>query len=278
MFHNIKLYLIAVCAFMMSITASFGIVCNAPWVPNANDDACVCNDILYNGNCIESKFEIETTPIATGDYFAFQIQSKGEFYVDWGDGYVEPLTASLDTVTLKTYAHKYTGTTQSYRIKFGGRATSYYVDYSNNRPVIMFGSLAARAPDNTTDVATVNASNVRTKLYKIYGSLGRIFSGIPGEQMFYGTFAGCSNLVGTDIPDPNNPGMNYAIPPTLFDGVAGRPMAGMFTSTFSGCSSLTGSIPANLFSGISGQPAYQMFTSTFSGCSGLTGSIPETLV
>ena len=133
-------------------------------------------------------------------------------------------------------------------------------------------------------------------------------SGAPANSMFYRTFYGCSGLMGTDIDDPNNPGMKYAIPPTLFSGISGAPATNMFLGTFHNCSelagtipgtlfsgifgtpipcmfqelfrndvALTGSIPGTLFSGISGKPARSMFNSTFSGCQNLTGTIPSNL-
>ena len=105
-------------------------------------------------------------------------------------------------------------------------------------------------------------------------------SGKVGSYFFYQTFNGCKNLSGTNIDDPDNPGMKYAIPPTLFSGITGAKAAtnvGSFGGTFSSCSGLTGTIPGDLFSGISSAPISNMFYQTFSNCSGLTGSIPENL-
>jgi len=102
-------------------------------------------------------------------------------------------------------------------------------------------------------------------------------SGKPAKEMFSGTFYNCSGLTGTNIDDPNNQNMKYAIPPTLFSGISGKPADSMFGSTFSGCSGLTGSIPATLFSGIHGTPVWYMFADTFNNCSGLSGPIPSDL-
>ena len=101
--------------------------------------------------------------------------------------------------------------------------------------------------------------------------------GVPKGYLFYHTFTRCSGLTGTDIDDPDNPGMKYAIPPTLFAGISGAPYTGTFDATFSGCSGLTGTIPKDLFKNIFGAPANSMFYGTFQNCSGLTGPIPEKL-
>ncbi len=102
-------------------------------------------------------------------------------------------------------------------------------------------------------------------------------SGTPSASIFQYTFAYCTGLSETDIDDPDNPGMKYAIPPNLFAGISGKPASAMFAQTFAAMSGLKGTIPKDLFKNISGAPAANMFITLFSGCTGLKGSIPGTL-
>ena len=99
---------------------------------------------------------------------------------------------------------------------------------------------------------------------KLTGSIPeKLFAGIkgaPAEDMFYGTFYGCSGVSGS-------------IPENLFAGIKGAPAKDMFLGTFYNCSGLSGSIPEKLFAGIEGAPAENMFYGTFADCAKLTGKV-----
>ena len=219
-------------------------------------------------------FTLTTTSLSANDTFQFKISAAGTFYVDCGDDGIlsgpSGSGVSGDTITKSnTNEYTYTCTYSSAgakNIQFGGGATGY-----SGLAAIKFS--ISSSPNDT---------NVK-KIASISGSLGQIFGTIQnpatgsGQPMFSMTFYGASNMTGTNIDDPNNSGMKYALPPTLFDGISGSPVQGMFTRTFSGCSGLTGSIPAGLFGNLTGSPVGSMFLSTFYGCSGLTGSIPSGL-
>ncbi len=217
----------------------------------ADNEFAYVDSISGDVECVEAEFILETTELTEDATFIFNMSVAGTFYVDWGDGTVEKIERT-DTNNA-SYSHTYVspGGTRK-QIKFNGNATQY-----NNV-----------AAENVSAISFSTAS--KTLVYKIYGSLGLVFSSIGDGDLqkkqpkFYGTFSGCSNLSGT-------------IPPNLFDGVHGMPVPNMFAATFSGCSGLTGSIPGNLFSGISGTPKDWSFQATFSGCSGLTGIIPKNL-
>ena len=141
-------------------------------------------------------------------------------------------------------------------------------------PGTLFGNVSC-APATQTFYGTFNGCSGLTG--PIPGNLFSGISGKPASHMFYRTFYGCSGLSGTNIDDPNNPGMKYAIPPTLFSGISGAPAENVFHGTFHDCSGLTGTIPANLFGGINGAPAQEMFSETFRNDVNLTGSIPQNL-
>ena len=219
-------------------------------------------------------FELTTVELSAGDTFQFMISAQGTFDVDCGDGGtlsgtgVTPGTTTIDH-TSNTTIYTYTCTYDSDGPKiigFDGTADAYNTNYAAIRFNITGG---------TTDA---NAAEIKT----ISGSLGQIFGTVDasvasGQPKFTGTFYGASNMTGTNIADPNNSGMNYALPPTLFDGISGAPAQGMFSNTFWNCSGLTGTIPSTLFGRIYGSPAPSMFSYTFYGCSGLAGSIPDGL-
>ena len=271
---------------------------------------CQSNEFKYidansNEACIENKFQITTTNDT--DEFVFNMSAKGTFYIDWGDGTVELIDRS-NTTTMTEYSHNY-ASADEYIIKFGGVATEYIRGdsngYYNNVSCIYFGEPVAGDPAN------VGRNNTNDKLAEISGSLGALFptlgtgyanqprftstfrnctnlQGIPATlfngitgtattNMFTRTFYGCSGLRGTNIDDPANPGMKYAIPPNLFSGLSSAPNGGTFYMTFYGCSGLNGTIPGSLFNISSITPTQSVFHSTFAGCSSLTGPIPSNL-
>ena len=120
-----------------------------------------------------------------------------------------------------------------------------------------FSDCIGLTSDTTTHI--VNGQEVT---YAIPENLFRDVNGTY-NQMFNGTFSGCTGLTGQ-------------IPENLFSGVRGDAASDMFRETFYRCSGLTGQIPENLFSGVSGT-ADSMFRETFWNCGGLTGTIPENL-
>lgn len=183
-----------------------------------------------------------TAYIEDASSFEIQINAKGTFIVDWGDGNIEQIKQNISSI--KRYSHTY-ATTGNYEVKLGGKATAY--DY------------------NTTSVPSISFQNQLT-LKRISGSLGKIFSTLPdGTQAnFSNPFRGCTNLTGN-------------IPAELFDGITGTPRTYMFYMTFGGGGKFTGTIPENLFVGLSGAPDVYSFAYTFDGQSELTGNIPANL-
>lgn len=272
---------------------------------------CQSNEFKYidnnsNEECIENKFQITTTNDT--DHFVFSMSAKGTFYIDWGDGDVEKIERANTTMT--EYSHNY-NTTQSYIIKFGGQATEYITvsdtGYYRRGACIFFGAPSESDSEHT------GLNNTYDKLAGISGSLGalfpttgsggalrnnprfmsvfrdcsnltgsippNLFTGITGtvsSSAFSHVFNGCSSLTGTNIDDPDNPGMKYAIPPNLFSGVSSV-SGGMFLGTFANCSGLTGTIPGSLFDIPFVSTGQSTFHTTFANCSGLTGPIPDNL-
>ena len=226
-------------------------------------------------------FSLTTTDLPANATFQFKISAAGGFYVDCdggtlsGTGVSGPDANNVYTIT-KNDTNEYTytctySTGGQKTIRFGGAATGYSAD--DETAAIRF---------NINGYPDTNAQ----KIYSISGSLGQIFgtianppNGFSGQPKFHRTFEGASHMTGatTSIADPNNPGMNYALPPTLFDGVYGAPIIRMFAYTFRGCSGLAGTLPSGLFGNLYGNPAIYMFFATFSGCSSLIGSIPAGL-
>ena len=189
-------------------------------------------------------FVVTTTDNTTA--FGFYINASGDFYIDCdvddtGSQIIE-LEPNSHTVTCD-----YSGKPGKYKIKITGDATGY--------------------PDCTDRDITCSAISFASNpnLHSIQGSLGSVFPTLSNgvQPKFMGTFDGCTSLTGP-------------IPPNLFAGISGQPVAHMFDRTFSGCTNLNGKIPKGLFAGISGAPAQFMFYGTFDGCSGLT-SIPSGL-
>lgn len=278
--------------------------CNSPYIPsgntcvaNSNDGNCNDNQININGNCIDSVFEITTTPDATE--FIFRIAAIGTIYVDWGDGETQPIPQA-DT-DVKKYTHTYTQGANSYKIRFGGALESYY-DGQNPRSSISFydenkktqekiasisGSLASLCPSGSTTPQFYQTFEGATKLTEVPKDL---FRGITkgGRYMFLQTFKG-SGL--TSIPTGLFSGITTGaaslfastfantkiteIPAGLFDSITSVPTTAinMFFSTFAN-TPIT-SIPDGLFSHIR-TSTQSMFQSTFENCKSLT-SLPENL-
>ena len=238
-------------------------------------------------------FSITTTELSDKN-FQFRIFAAGTFYVDCGTGGTLTSDASPSDISGnseggfiinrsnvgassenrgKVYTCSYSDT-NSKTIQFGGQATGYFSDFQ----VIGF-NITAPSLTEGRDANVKKISSISGSLGQIFGTIENPTTGYSGQPKFSRTFSWAINMTGTteSISDPNNSGMNYALPPTLFSGISGDPAIGMFMQTFHGCSGLTGTIPSTLFSGISGDPAEGMFEQTFYGCSGLTGSIPSTL-
>ena len=238
----------------------FGVIFNAYAI------TCQSNEFEYDGQCIENKFQITTTNDT--DKFVFTMTAKGTFYIDWGDGNVQKIERTGTTMT--EYSHNY-ASADEYTIKFGGLATGYSTTQFSSAGVITFGII-----ENTNNRIT-ETNNTYDKIASISGSLGALFPTLTARPSFANLFHGCTNLTGTNIDDSDNPGMKYAIPPTLFSGVTGSPIYFMFYRAFQGCTNLSGTIPKDLFIGLSGAPTNYVFDKTFSGCSSLSGSIPGSL-
>ena len=219
-------------------------------------------------------FELTTVELAAGDTFQFKMSAAGEFYVDCGtDGVLSGTGVSGDTITRAntteaTYTCTYSSTGAK-TIQFAGTATGH----SSGTAAIRFN-----IGDNNNDTNAKKIVSISGSLGQIFGTIANPSTGI-GQPRFYRTFFGATNMTGTTnaISDPNNTGMNYALPPTLFNGISGQPQVRMFSDTFANCNSLTGSIPSGLFGDLSGSPATFMFSATFSACSSLTGKIPDGL-
>ncbi|MBO7066477.1 MAG: hypothetical protein J6W40_02545, partial [Alphaproteobacteria bacterium] len=211
--------------------------CNSPYIPsgntcveNSNGGNCTNNQINVDGNCIDSVFEITTTPDTTE--FIFRIAAIGTIYVDWGDGETETLTHPNTDV--KKHTHTYTQGANSYKIRFGGALDSYY----NGNSTSPWYSISFYSENNGTQdkIASVSGS-----LAALCPSRGTTKNLIP---QFYQTFRGATNL--------------KEVPQGLFQGLTGGRY--MFHSTFK--DSGLESIPAGLFSGIT-TGAFSLFASTF---------------
>ena len=226
-------------------------------------------------------FSITTTNLSAGDTFQFKISAAGTFYVDCGTDGVLTSTANDITgpvngeytitrtnATEATYTCTYQSSGGAKIVQFDGAATGYRND---STAAIRFNIIGTDADTNVKKISSISGS-----LGQIFGTITNPTTGV-GQPKFAYTFYYASNMTGTSIADPNNPNMNYALPPTLFDGIYGSPAESMFGHTFHNCSGLTGSIPSGLFGNLSGSPAQNMFRSTFQSCSGLTGSIPSGL-
>lgn len=188
-------------------------------------------DVLGDGTqCETVKFSVTTT--STTSSFLFRMSAAGVFYVDWGDGNIEPIDRTGDT-TIADYSHTYEAA-GTYVIRFAGNSTAY--------------------SETAVSVITFYKSSGGTQanVYKISGSLGALFPTLVGETQprFYQTFRGCSNMIGP-------------LSANLFAGVVGAPASSMFSQTFYDANSLNGAIPSGLFGGIAGAPAASMFYYTF---------------
>lgn len=228
-------------------------------------------------------FSLTTKSLLSNSTFQFYISAAGTFYVDCGtDGALYGIGVSGVKITknnLEDYPYQCMYSSGGEKtIRFDGKATGYNNTDSTNKE-------AAAIRFNVSGV-TVPSESTAYKITSISGSLGKIFgtvanprTGSSGQPKFAYTFYAAHNMTGmtTPISDPNNPGMNYALPPTLFDGIYGAPSSGMFKNTFGECNGLSGSIPSELFGNLSGAPKNEMFLGTFIRCRNLTGSIPSEL-
>ena len=212
---------------------------------------------------ISRKYDFFMT-VADTDWFYFDLEAAGEFYIDWGDGQTETIINT--DVEFLSVEHNY-AESGTYRIKMGGLATGYNDDEHRGSTVYFYaggsitklegsiGAIFKTLPDGTQPSFSYTFPDMY-ELTSIPETLFTGISGAPAEYMFYGTFSGCSGLT--------------SIPENLFAGISGAPAEYMFTFTFSGCSGLT-SIPENLFGNISGTAQYYMFNGTFENCTSLTG-------
>ena len=210
--------------------------------------ACTYTGPIPSDEVTDFPFSVTTVPNTSE--FALMLGTTGDFTIDWGDGNVE--TVSPTSQTVKTHTYSNAGT---YTIKLAGLATGKAASSQTTRA----------AGIGPWSVISFSEEDTGTKcnIASMSGSLGKIFPMTwtdGGTPMFGGTFAGCANL--TNISE------------TLFDGVASSPYESMFAGTFSG-TGIT-EIPAGLFAGINGATSPQMFVETFMGCTKLT-SIPQGL-
>ncbi len=205
---------------------------------------------LVDGACemisFEPEFTITTTEIPANTEFTFNISAAGTYYIDWGDGTIEPIEKTNLTNTPYSHTYELKGT---YEIKLAGQAIGYNSDV--NTSAIDFSG--------NTYIAGIDGS-----LGAIFGTLENPTFNTKTQPRFRYTFSGCTNLTS-------------AIPPELFSGIYGAPTDRMFMAMFSGCSKLSGTLPANLFAGMSGQITENMFRQMFYGCSSLSGPIPSGL-
>ena len=205
---------------------------------------------LVDGACemisFEPEFTITTTEIPANTEFTFNISAAGTYYIDWGDGTIEPIEKTNLTNTPYSHTYELKGT---YEIKLAGQAIGYNSDV--NTSAIDFSG--------NTYIAGIDGS-----LGAIFGTLENPTFNTKTQPRFRYTFSGCTNLTS-------------AIPPELFSGIYGAPTDRMFMAMFSACSKLSGTLPANLFAGMSGQITENMFRQMFYGCSSLSGPIPSGL-
>ena len=224
-------------------------------------------------------FAVTTMAMSAGQSFTFGMSAEGTFYVDWGDGTVEPIDRSGYDQAPQKYSHAYTTASgnNGWTVKIWGQATGYKTwTLATQGSAISFGQF------NGTGIVNPDVPMTPERVAGISGSLGAVFptingggdaSKVPG---FYATFYGCTNLTGT-------------IPYNLFSGITGN-RSNMFRDMFSntGVTGISGTSAqqSQLFSGISGV-AQGMFNHTFSytnitsipaglcGTSSVTGSETE---
>ena len=84
---------------------------------------CPVGEFAVNSECIESKFQVNTTSMSANTTFSFYLSAKGTFYVDWGDGNSQLIDRSNKTGPTQ-YSHSYANA-GSVKIQFGGFATGY---------------------------------------------------------------------------------------------------------------------------------------------------------
>lgn len=219
----------------------------------ANNTAITADTTVYAKYTAQTGFTVTTVDdMAAGTTFKFAISAAGRFYVDWGDGTVQPLNRTSTTTEL--VSHQYT-TGGSKNITIYGRATGYSV---NAVAAIRFGG------------STTESEVTKDLVGGISGSLTSVFPTVTGvgSPIFEHAFGNCTRLSGN-------------IPTNLFAGLSGEPRASQFAYLFEGDNGLTGQIPSGFFGDISGTVKKSTFERTFYGCSGLQGgtiyAIPENL-
>jgi len=222
-------------------------------------------------------------------YFEIKIAAKGTFTIKWGDGNNETFTQ--DTTDQVTYSHTY-DTAEAHYIKLTGTPTEYN---STGGAGYVEGAVTLMADEVSGVIPSIKIGTPEN-LYKIYNSLGAVFSTLAdgSQPSFYGFCKGCKNLIGP-IPDGFLTGLtgqadkaymfremfdgcyelNGSIPEDLFAGISGRPTTGMFMHTFRNCDSLTGQIPPKLFAKISGAPTTGLFYGTFDSARKLVGPLDK---
>ncbi|MBQ7949369.1 MAG: hypothetical protein IJ276_00070 [Alphaproteobacteria bacterium] len=222
-------------------------------------------------------------------YFEIKIAAKGTFTIKWGDGTNETFTQ--DTTDQVTYSHTY-DTAEAHYIKLTGTPTEYN---STGGAGKIEGDVTLMADEVSGVIPSIKIGTPEN-LYKIYNSLGAVFSTLAdgSQPSFYGFCKGCKNLIGP-IPDGFLTGLtgqadkaymfremfdgcyelNGSIPEDLFADISGRPTTGMFMHTFRNCDSLTGQIPPKLFAKISGAPTTGLFYGTFDSARKLVGPLDK---
>ena len=229
---------------------------------SANAFACNDNQIEYQGECIDSEFEIETTDMPAGFTVQIGFGAYGTFYVDWGDGSEPCVKTFVRNVSYSvgensSCIHKYT-TSGSRLIKMSGQTNDYMIgNDADHLPAIYFYSYNDYDAylHNSSDALKLGAQWIK----KIYGSLGHIFrtvniNGQLKQPLFKGLF---KDAVITEIPAE------------LFDGVYGSGRKSMFKNAFAGTKITR--IPSGLFKDIT-SGAEEMFSQTFMFNNG-TGNI-----
>ena len=168
----------------------------------------------------------------------FNYQTKGELYIDYGDG-------TKENVKTRYPVHTYEKS-GIYTVKISGKCEQCYSNSKYVTKLKKWGCL-----ENISYSFSDNKQLKGEIPQPHYNSFEKITS-------FYRTFDGCTGLTG-------------GIPENFF---VNCPNTADFACTFERCSGLTGNIPENLFGNCCNATGYSR---VFYKCSGLTGSIPENL-